>query len=98
MFQQTFNMKTYISILVIAMSAIAWGCSSKHEKTAEEIAATEDSRRIAEKDAAAAQFAERRAKLKETRESKAEQRRMAMEEKAKTSPTYKDKNGNVVYY
>jgi TonB family protein len=88
-------MKTYFSILVIAVSALVWECSpKKHEKTAEEIAATADSIKNVE----AAKLADRKAKLKELRESKEQQRRSALAEKAKGSPTYKDANGNVVYY
>jgi len=87
-------MKTYFSIFVLAMTVIVWGCNSKHEKTAEEIAATEDSL----KNVKAEELAARKAKLRETREMKAEQRRTAMAEKAKASATYKDASGKVVYY
>jgi TonB family protein len=87
-------MKTYFSIFVLAMTAIVWGCNSKHERTAEEIAATEDSLRQVQ----AAELAQRKAKLKEVRDTKTAQRRTAMAEKAKTSPTYKDASGKAVYY
>jgi len=87
-------MRIYFSIFVLAMMVIVWGCNSKHEKTAEEIAATEDSVRQAK----VAELAERKAKLKEVRDAKAAQRRAAIAEKAKTSPTYKDASGQVVYY
>lgn len=97
-YQPTCIMKTYISIFVIAMSLIVVGCNSKREKTAEEIKATEDSLQMVREDSLRAVVADRKAKLKEARDAKANQRRTVWEEKAKTSPTYKDKSGNVVYY
>jgi TonB family protein len=88
-------MKIYFSIFVLAMTVIVWGCNpKKHEKTAEEIAATEDSL----KQVKATELAERKTRLREARDTKAAQRRTAIEEKSKTSPTYKDAAGNVVYY
>ena len=88
-------MKIYLSIFVLAVTLIASGCNpKKHEKTAEEIAATEDSL----KQVQAAELAEAKAKIKEARDAKTAQRRAALEEKAKASPTYKDKEGKLVYY
>lgn len=88
-------MKIYFSIFVLAMIVIVSGCNSKkHEKTAEEIAVTEDSL----KQVKVAELAERKAKLKEARDAKTAQRRAAIDEKAKTSPTYKDAVGKLVYY
>ena len=88
-------MKIYFSIFVLLMTVMVWGCNpKKHEKTAEEIAATEDSL----KQVKAAELAERKAKLREARDAKTAQRRSAIEEKAKASPTYKDASGKTVYY
>lgn len=88
-------MKTYISIFVLAAGFLVWECSpKKHEKTAEEIAATEDSLKAVE----AAKTAERKAQLKAAREAKEQQRRAAWEEKSKAGATYKDAKGNIVYY
>ncbi|MEI9917443.1 MAG: TonB family protein [Bacteroidota bacterium] len=91
-------MKTYLSIFVLAMMVIVSGCNSKHEKTAEEKAATEDSLKNAKAAELAEQKAQRKAQLKEAREMKEEQRRAALAEKAKASLTFKDASGKVVYY
>lgn len=87
-----------ISIFLIAISALMWACNSKHEKTAEEVAAAEDSVKNAEAAAKERAAAERKAKLKEVRDAKEQQIRTAWEEKSKTARTYKDAKGNVVYY
>jgi TonB family protein len=87
-------MKTYFSIFVLAMTLVVWGCNPKHEKTAEEIAATEDSLEQVK----ATELAERKAKLREARETKAAQRRATWDEKAKATPSYKDASGKIVYY
>lgn len=91
-------MKTYFSIFILAAMVAVWGCNSKKEKTAEEIAFTEDSLKRVEEERKAAELAEHKAQLKTARDAKAEQRRMAWDEKTKKSPSYKDKSGKTVYY
>lgn len=90
-------MKKYISIFAIAISAIVWGCNSKPEKTAEQIAAAETAKEDSLKNAAATELANRKAMLKKARETKELERRTAMEEQVKASLTFKDASGKLVY-
>lgn len=90
-------MKTYFSIFILAVIFIAAGCG-KPEKTAEQIAAETAAKEDSIRNVAAQEVADRKAKLKEARDAKTAQRTAAWEEKAKTSPTFKDKSGKTVYY
>lgn len=90
-------MKKILTILACAAVLIlTQACGSKKEEKENNeatIAAAEDSTR-----AANAAVEERRARIKREREELAERRRLAAEEKAKVSATYKDAKGKMVYY
>jgi TonB family protein len=85
-------MKKYISILGLVLSfAVFQGCGSKAETTTE---ATADAQVVKNAEAVSA----RKAKLATARAEKAEQRRLALEAKAKSTSTYTDASGKSVYY
>jgi len=90
-------MKKVFSIFILACSVtLLVSCNSKEKErakaTADSIAyvAKQDSIRAVER-------TERRERLAKARTEKLEQRRLAWEEAAKTSPTYKDASGKTVY-
>jgi TonB family protein len=90
-------MKKILTIFVCAgVLILTQACGTKKEEKENNeatIAAAKDST-----DAANTAVEERRARIKREREELAERRRLAAEEKAKVSPTYKDAKGKVVYY
>ena len=90
-------MKKSIQLFVLMISLVVWqGCGSKPKENTE--TATDNvAKEAAEKAKKADEAAARRVRLEKARAEKAEQRRMAAMEKAKKSPTYKDKSGKIVY-
>jgi protein TonB len=87
-------MKNYISILVLILSFVVFqGCGSKTEINDQEKAEAQ-----LVKNKAAEVVSAKKAKLATDRAEKAEQRSLAILEKAKLSPSYKDASGNVVYF
>ncbi len=90
-------MKKILTIFACAAVLIlTQACGTKKgekENNEAAIAAAEDSTR-----AANTAVEERRARIKREREELAERRRLAAEEKAKASATYKDAKGKTVYY
>jgi|JI9StandDraft_1071089.scaffolds.fasta_scaffold01333_10 protein TonB len=91
-------MKKILTIFAcVAALALTTSCESKKEKEEKEAAiaaAKADSTQAAN----AIAVEERRARIKRERDELAERRRLAAEEKAKASATYKDATGKIVYY
>lgn len=90
-------MKKSLNIFVLAVALmIAQACGSKSEKMSEESeesVATETS--AVETDELT--LAEKRAKIEKETAEREEKRRIEFEEQAKTTPTYTDSDGNIVY-
>jgi TonB family protein len=87
-------MKKHISILVLILSFVVFqGCGSKTEINDKEQA---EAQLVKNKNAEV--VSARKAKLVRERAEKEEQRKQALEAKAKLSSTYKDAAGNLVYY
>jgi TonB family protein len=89
------------SMLVVLISAFAicQGCAPKAEdanQSTAEVVKTEDAEALAAKKAK--DLAAKREKIAKASAEKEEQRRLAVIEKAKVSPTYKDASGKKVYY
>jgi protein TonB len=92
-------MKKNISILVLVLSFVVFqGCSSKTEKNEQEKIDQETTEAQLVNDKNAEEISAKKAKLAKERAEKEEQRREAIEAKAKLSTTYKDASGNLVYY
>jgi len=92
-------MKNVIMLFVLVCTIIFWqGCSKTEESTRENEAKTSEAAAKLVKLRDADEVAAMRAKIAKARAEKEEQRKIAIAEKAKTSPTYKDAAGNVVYY
>ena len=89
-------MKTSLTFFALALALfVMQSCGSKSEKNQEEVVATEAPASGAE--AGAITPAEKRAKRQKEAAERAEKWRMERDEMAKTSPTYKDADGNIVY-
>lgn len=86
-------MKNILIIFACVAALTLTNCENKKEKEAAIAAAKADSTL-----AANTAVEERRAQIKREREELAERRRLAAEEKAKASATYKDAKGKTVYY
>jgi TonB family protein len=87
-------MKNYISILTLILSfTVFLGCGSKTKSNDQE---KTEAQLVQNK--AAELLSAKKAKLAKERTEKAEQRNLAIQEKAKLSLSYKDASGNVVYY
>jgi TonB family protein len=85
-------MKKHISILVLVLSFVVFqGCNSKTEVNNQE---TTEAAEIKKAELVSA----KRAKLSKERAEKAQQRALAIEARAKLSPSYKDSLGNMIYY
>jgi TonB family protein len=89
-------MKNILIIFACVAALTLTNCESKKEKEEKEaaIAAAKADSTLAANTA----VEERRARIKREREELAERRRLAAEEKAKVSATYKDAKGKTVYY
>jgi TonB family protein len=89
-------MKKYISILFVILTFIVLlSCNSKTEKSEQE--KTEAEAQVVKNENAEA-VSTKRAKLAKELAEKAEERRQAIEAKAKLSTSYQDASGKVVYY
>jgi TonB family protein len=90
-------MKNVLTIFACLAALALTNCESKKEKEEKEaaIAAAKADSTTAANTAA---FEERRARIKRERDELSERRRLAAEEKAKASATYKDVKGKTVYY
>lgn len=89
-------MKNILTIFACLAVLALTGCESKKEKEEREAAiaaAKADSTNAAN----AAAWEERRARIKRERDEYSERRRLAADERAKTSVTYKDAKGKTVY-
>ena len=91
-------MKNFIMLFVLVFALVIWqGCSKTEESANESTAKTsEATAKLVKRDAD--EMAAMRAGLAKARAEKEAQRKLAIAEKAKASPTYKDADGNVVYY
>lgn len=89
-------MKNILIIFACVAALTLTNCENKKEKEEKEaaIAAAKADSTLAANTA----VEERRARIKREREELAERRRLAAEEKAKASATYKDAKGKTVYY
>jgi TonB family protein len=87
-------MKTNLNIFILAVVLLATqACGPKSEKASEEAVATD----VPVENTVVLTLAEKRAKLEEERAAQAERRRIAFEERVKSSPYYTDAKGNVVF-
>jgi TonB family protein len=89
-------MKTTFGILILLASVAVWqGCDSKSTEAKQEATdkATADALDVKKAEARA----EKKANLKKAHEAKANERMLALQEKIKSSLTYKDASGRVVY-
>ena len=89
-------MKKSIQLFALMICIFVWqGCGSK---TKEKETNTDNiAKEVSDKNAKAEEAAAKRARIEKARAEKAEARRLAAIEKAKKTPTYKDKSGKVVY-
>jgi TonB family protein len=89
-------MKTTFGILILLASAAIWqGCGSKSTEAKQD--ATDQAATEAANVKKAEARAEKKARLQKAHEQKANERMLALQEKIKSSPTYKDATGRVVY-
>ena len=89
-------------MLCFLVSALTiWqGCSSKAEETTNEKTKTASESKAEAKlvENKSEEIAAKRARIAKASAEKEAQRKLAIEEKAKATPTFKDASGNVVYY
>lgn|GEM_PF-511562 len=88
-------MKKNFNIFLLAVCLVALqACGGKKENKEETLAVeSSDATMVAPK----LTPEERRAKIEKDKAERAEKRRLSREETYKTSPTFKDENGNIVY-
>ena len=92
-------MKNIIMLFVFAFTLVIWqGCSETKESANESPAISSEATARLVKSKNAEEIAAARAKIAKARAEKEAERKLAIAEKAKKSPTYKDASGNVVYY
>ena len=92
-------MKNFIMPFVFLFALVIWqGCSKSDESANESAVSTSDATAKLVKARNADEIAAKRARIAKARAEKEEQRKLAVAEKAKASPTYKDAAGNIVYY
>jgi TonB family protein len=93
-------MKNYILLFAVVSSlAISQGCSTKDKmKEASAAENNETANATLVKNKKAEERAVKRAAIAKASAEKEKQRKLALLEKAKASPTYKDANGQIVYY
>ena len=86
-------MKTNLNIFILTAVLVATqACGSRSEKSRETTVSDEST-----ENAITLTLAEKRAKIEERRAAQAERRRLAFEERLKSTPYYTDAQGNVVY-
>ena len=84
-------MKKSFNIFVLAAALMVAQACGKSEKSKDEYASTETAVTVPT-------LAERRATIEKLRAEREEARRIALEERLKTTPTYTDEGGMIVYY
>jgi TonB family protein len=91
-------MKNYILLFILTVTLVlGQACKSKTEEVA--IAQNDAlAKATLVKNEKATALAVKRAAINEAKAKKEEQKRLAILEKAKVSPTYTDRTGNIVYY
>ncbi len=89
-------MKKSLNIFVMAAALMVAQACGKSEKNKDEYATTETGATAVA--VAVPTLAEKRAKIEKLRVEREEQRRIAFEERFKTTPTYTDEGGMIVYY
>ncbi|CAN5616563.1 hypothetical protein BH10BAC4_BH10BAC4_00300 [soil metagenome] len=82
-------------LLVVATLLVSQACGKKSSENAENTAM--ETPAVSATEVAKPTLAERRAKIEKERTERAEMRRMELEAMAKTTPTYKDENGEIIY-
>jgi TonB family protein len=88
-------MKNFIALFVLMSALVIWqGCSPKAEKKTDETTKTEAKFVKAKNE----ELVAKRAKIAKASAEKEEQRKLALAEKAKATPTFKDASGKLVYY
>jgi TonB family protein len=88
-------MKTYSLLFVLIFAFVAWqGCAPKTEEASNQSKDSAETAQVKRADETAA----KRASIAKARAEKEEQRRLAIVEKARLSPTYRDASGKIVYY
>lgn len=92
-------MKNFNMLFVLVFAFFIWqGCSKTEESINENAAKTSDATAKLVKSRTAEEIAATRAKIAKARAEKEQQRKLAIAEKAKVSPSYTDAAGNVVFY
>jgi TonB family protein len=91
---------TIILCVLVSALVISQSCAPKTDEAKIELAAAESNEATAKlvKLKTADEIAATRAKIVKASAEKEEQRRLAIIEKAKATPTYKDASGKIVYY
>lgn len=89
-------MKKSLNIFVVAAALMVAQACGKSEKNKEENASTETA--VTAVAVTVPTLAEKRAKIEKARAEREEARKMALEERWKTTPTYTDEEGMIVYY
>lgn len=89
-------MKKSLNILVVAVALMVAQACGKSEKNKEEFAANETPA-VEVAAVSVPTLAEKRAIIEKKRVERAEQRRLAFEEMIRTTPTYTDSEGYIVY-
>jgi TonB family protein len=89
-----------IFFTIVSVLAIWQNCTPKKDESKIELTAAEKSEATAKlvKLKTADEVAATRAKIAKARAEREEQRKVALLEKAKATPTYKDASGKIVYY
>jgi TonB family protein len=82
----------FIAIAIITIVAMQ-ACGTKTEKPNDELVATETT----SAETVSPTVAEKRAMIQKIRAEREEARRIQLEELAKTTPTFKDADGNIIY-
>ena len=90
-------MKKYLQLIALLLSALALQSCGTKSKEGADATTTATVEPVAESKIAESP-ADRKARIEKARMEKLEQKRLAAIEKAKTSPTYKDASGKVIYY
>lgn len=94
-------MKNIIILFVLVSALVIWqSCAPKTDESKIELTAVEQSEATAKlvKLKTADEIAATRAKIAQASAEREEQRQLAILEKAKATPTYKDASGKIVYY
>jgi TonB family protein len=88
-------MKNFIMLFVLTSALVIWQGCSKTEETAKTASEAEAEATVIQ---TKTEIAAKRAKIAKASAEKEEQRKLALAEKAKATPTYRDASGKLVYY